>query len=623
MLTSLFSLLRTHFLRLLSMGMIFALVIIMITLVDQIISSIDQQIASQTKPIVGADMIISSSQPISGDIVDFISTKIPTDNGNIILQSVEFYTTLGQTNDPKLVQVKGIQPWYPLYGEIDIDYLTGNLNRSGRDALLGRPDIGQAKSQSLQGVYIDPQTYALINQSGSDQGRAVSTSLQLGSLNLPILGIIKKQASLGFNFLDEGRTILMLYELVAQTKLTDIGSRVQYQLQIKLTDESQWPEIKKAIEAKFDRIYNVSLAAGRVTQLAGIIDQLNQYTSLILIITVILSLTIMSIATMTMTDQIKQAIAVMRILGLTKTKIMLLCVALFGSMFLIAVGVGYGIAYILFAYISQMEIAREFLWQSWWLWKILSIAGMSFLITCRVPLRYLVDTHPLSLLKSTETTITRRDQIAGFLLFLIGSWLILFLLTKKFLFSLWVMIIFILLTFLFFSLINLLFRVLFKKFQKFRSTHFSRFDAIRQTILPGNQTALLVGSLLVSLLAYSVITSVSLSFIDRLRISSIDQPNIFVLNVRNTDIQRIESFDTGAKLYDTILARIQSINEVPLSEYLTTKFGSGREQREYTREFNTTTRSLANSPLIKGIPLTGWAVSLDENFAKGLGVYIW
>lgn len=130
----------------------------------------------------------------------------------------------------------------------------------------------------------------------------------------------------------------MPYDLVAQTKLTDIGSRVSYQLQIKLADESQGPDLKKQIEAQFERKYNVSLASGRVSQLSGIIDQLNQYTSLLLIITVILSLTIMSIATMTMTDQIKQAIAVMRILGLTKTKIMLLCVLLFGSMFAIAVG---------------------------------------------------------------------------------------------------------------------------------------------------------------------------------------------------------------------------------------------------------------------------------------------
>jgi predicted lysophospholipase L1 biosynthesis ABC-type transport system permease subunit len=54
-----------------------------------------------------------------------------------------------------------------------------------------------------------------------------------------VLAIITKQASLGFNFLDEGRTILMPYDLVKQTKLTDIGSRVQYEIQLKLADDTQ------------------------------------------------------------------------------------------------------------------------------------------------------------------------------------------------------------------------------------------------------------------------------------------------------------------------------------------------------------------------------------------------
>ena len=52
MFRSLLSLFRTHYLRLISMSMIFALVVLIITLVQQIIINIDTQIADQTKPIV-------------------------------------------------------------------------------------------------------------------------------------------------------------------------------------------------------------------------------------------------------------------------------------------------------------------------------------------------------------------------------------------------------------------------------------------------------------------------------------------------------------------------------------------------------------------------------------------
>ena len=73
---------------------------------------------------------------------------------------------------------------------------------------------------------------------------------------------------------------------------------------------------------------------------------------------------------------------------------------------------------------------------------------------------------------------------------------------------------------------------------------------------------------MLSLIAFCVITAVSVSFINRLRVSSLDQPNIFVLNVRSQDVPIIERIDTGAKLYDTILGRIQSVNGLGLSDYL-------------------------------------------------------
>ena len=86
---------------------------------------------------------------------------------------------------------------------------------------------------------------------------------------------------------------------------------------------------------------------------------------------------------------------------------------------------------------------------------------------------------------------------------------------------------------------------------------------------------------------------------DRLDTSAIDQPNLFVLNVRTQDIPTIKTLDPGAKLYDTILGRISSINGVRLRDYLATK---DQESEEFTREFNITSQSLDNSPIVKGKP---------------------
>jgi hypothetical protein len=52
MFRSLRALISSYRLRLISMGMIFAVVVFIITMVEQIILNIDIQIANETKPIV-------------------------------------------------------------------------------------------------------------------------------------------------------------------------------------------------------------------------------------------------------------------------------------------------------------------------------------------------------------------------------------------------------------------------------------------------------------------------------------------------------------------------------------------------------------------------------------------
>jgi hypothetical protein len=96
---------RSYRKRMIGMGLVFGLVIMMITIVDQIIINIDREIDTQTKPLVGADMVIEHSQQITGDdaraILDLLSGRYET-----LLSYVEFYSTLGNTDDPKLVQVQ-------------------------------------------------------------------------------------------------------------------------------------------------------------------------------------------------------------------------------------------------------------------------------------------------------------------------------------------------------------------------------------------------------------------------------------------------------------------------------------------------------------------------------------
>lgn len=596
MLRSLLALISSYRIRLISMGIIFAVVVLIITIVEQIILNIDTEVANETKPIVWADLTIDSQTWRSETERWELNTLIKT-NGGEALRITEFYTTIEGATEPKLAQVKGIEPWYPRYGDLIITDREGN-------------EYDGSSIPLSWWVWIDPQTYDLINQ---------TETIRVWDITLSVLWVITTQASLGFNFLDEGRTILIPYTLVDDTNLTQFWSRVDHEIQVKTNTDEQATQLKDIIENTYGEDYRVRLASSRVEQLSIIIDQLNQYTSIILIITLILSLIIMATASMTMTLKIKSSIAIMRVLGITRLQTIIMTILLFWSIFLIWGIGGISAAFVIFRHIwSFVPLAQDFVWFPSQLTTIVWISLISFVIAAWQPIALLTLTHPLALLKqSTETA--RQEQWFWALIVSWGAWLILTLLNNSPLMSLLFVLWWGVLLVWWYRFIMKGFAWIHHYFKHLRGSSFSWFDASRQTIIPGNQTGLLVGGLSSALIAFCLIIALSLSFIQRLDTSAVDQPNLFVLNVRNEDTTKIENLDPNARLYDTILWRISTINNTNLNDHLSAR---KTESEEFTREFNITTRPLDNSPIISWLPLSEWGVSLDQDFAKRLGVWL-
>ena len=598
MFRSLRSLFRTHRIRLISMSMIFAMVVLIITLLEQIIINIDTQINNETKPIVGADLTIDSSSGFSNQLFWELQILIAS-NGWQVLRSIEFYTTIDGVKEPKLVQVQWVENGYPWYWDLIIRSLDGTTTRN-------------SKEKSLQdGVWIDQQTYALIWQTGS---------IKVWSLTLPVQWIISQQASLWFSFLDEGRTIIMPYALASQTNLTDFGSRIDHELQVKIENDTQALALEQQIEEIYGDQLRTRLARDRVEQLWGIVQQLDQYTSTLLIVTLLLSLMVMATATMTMTINIKTSVAIMRIVWLTRPQTILMTTLLLWSLFLFGWLMWWSLAYFVFKYIGTvLPLAKDFVRYPSQLVIIALLSLISFWISCRQSIRYLSMTHPLTLLKQEWATPTNWTLLWWWVLAW-WSWIILSILNRNLLFSAGVIIITALILRWWYYFLMKWFRFLHTRFWAVRFSSFLWFDASRQSIIPGNQTWLLVGWLSSALIAFCIIIAISLSFMERLNISAVNQPNLFVLNVRTEDIITIKKIDPQNRLYDTILWRIWSINNVNLKDYLKQ---NNLEWGEFSREFNMTSRLLENSPMVKGEELSSGGVSFDQDFAKRLWVKLW
>ncbi len=586
---------RSYRKRMLGMWLIFAVVILMITMVDQIVINIDREIDVQTKPLVGADLVVESSQVLSW--ADALAIEqILSGRYEKLLSYVQFYSTVGNTDNPKLVQVQWVQSWYPLYGEIIVSMIADG-------SVVNNP-------VQFSGALVDEQTYELIGRSGG---------IHLWEQIIPVVWIITSAPSAGINIFDEGRKVIIPYEIVESTALTDMGSRVEYQLQVKLINEIHAENLEETIETQFDKKYSVRLARDRVEQLGWLIEQLDQYVSLILIVTVMLSLVMMSTATMTMTITIRSTVAMMRVLGLTRSRIAIMMTVMYGSMFVVGAVVWVIISRVLFVLLTTVEITQGFVWSWSVVVSVSLIACIGFVIGCWQPLWQLVMTHPLALLNSDDA-VHDHDRIVSLGILWAWSWLILLILTGSWVFSLLVVAATGVVLSWWYWCMMWWFRILTDKMQAVRQSSFGWFDAVRQMIVPGNQTWLLVWWLTIALVSFCVIVSVSVSFLDRLRISSVDQPNLFVLNIRTQDVDIITALDPQARLYDTILGRIQFINGVSLSDYLDAREPSQRWG--FTREFNMTSVRLDNSPIVDGWALwSGW-VSLDQQFAKDLGVWL-
>jgi predicted lysophospholipase L1 biosynthesis ABC-type transport system permease subunit len=71
-----------------------------------VVRNVNQQIVDQTKPLVGADIVLESSQVLSGDVDDRIAT-ILADYDTQLTQTISMSTNLTlDGNDATLVQLE-------------------------------------------------------------------------------------------------------------------------------------------------------------------------------------------------------------------------------------------------------------------------------------------------------------------------------------------------------------------------------------------------------------------------------------------------------------------------------------------------------------------------------------
>ena len=588
---------RSHRWRLLFVMVPVTIAIALFVLMRMIIGNVETQISDQTKPLLWADIVIESwsikEWVISFDqIVEYLSQYefsqwIETSN------LVEFWTNLlAEWVDPQLVNVLWVEENYPFYGEVTILWETWNL----------------------EWVYIDQETNNLFG---------TNWTVTLWTQEFPIRWIIETLPWASLNLFDNWRTILMPYDLVESTWLTQLWSRVEYELLIKVADENiEWLVAYLKNNKEIANSYRIRDYTSRAGQINWILEDFDRYITTVLIMSFLLVVVIVITTVRTFFTLEKRSIGLYKVLWQSTNSLMLVYTLLFSWAFLLA--------WILWCIIGSLGIVwlQTLPETAWfivmpWVWfqsvVVLLIIAVVWLI---LPYGEIFWEDALSLLR-TEKKLIRSRKARLVQPVVIGLWIWLFygvILGERISgirFSLGLLVVWWIIWMVVMSFLRFITKTIWKR----TITWFMRYDWFRSSIAPWNQSVTLWVWLTIISTVVIILSILSQSFLTTLGWFTVDQPSLFILNIRQQDRPFVDETYPDAKLFDTILWRVVAINWISLQDHLRSQWQQWWRWGEFTREFNSTTSESA--PVIAWKKVSPWYVTVDEEFAGRLWVWIW
>lgn len=603
----------------------------------QITTNIESLVASETRPLFWADLMVSPRGYASGDVLPLISEYLVWEE-YIAAERRGFSTTLlDRDGKAGLVQVVTYSGSYPQRGILEVEKLEQDFSQTRNDR-----DTGFLPAQEWQNrIAVTPW---LIDRFAS--GGVIT----LDGRELQITEKILESSDLGFSLGTENHLIVLPSDILSGSLLLSSGSRLDHDLMISFTDERRASVIaEKLQEILPENLYRVRTYEDRTERNLDTVDTLTDYITLILLVSSIFAFVILRSAHESFFESLARTLRVTEILGLTRRRQQVLLLMLYGLIFPIAFALWIGLSDIIIESIRRIPEASEF--EFFWtavpraLALLIAIVVMAWFPAWWTMGRTEENNRVKSVISreawsmktdeksSTYSTFFRNiarkiPPIVGMTLFLgpetlvplILAIVILFLLFADPVFSLAVGVgagVFFL---VFGYLVRVLYTSIFSRVGQLRAKRFFFYDAIRALVRPLTPTIPITISLVSVTVFFLVFATFSLAFRAQLVIDSTNTANIYAINILESDREKVESvIGSGALMYDILRARIEWVNSKTLAEHL----GQDRPSGEFTREFNITTTELENQILQWKDTIGKWEVSVDDEFASSLWVKLW
>lgn len=272
-----------------------ALSLVSIVAINSLRRDVRMSIVSDARSLHGGDVIVHSHYDLSPPL----KLEITTLKKEMTLQSVrtwEFYSVARRTDggDSLFCNIKAVEPGYPLYGRVEL--------LSGQDfTTVMRPGKAVVAAALLERL-----------------GLVVGDRLLLGSSSVEIVDVVSRESLRPVDFFNFGPRILVHADDLDQMDLVKKGSRVHYNLLIKIDDPLLIDITAARLQEKAvtgqERVATYASASSRVKRF---FDNLLFFLSLISVFTLLLAGIGMQSSLAALLRRKEKSFAILRSLGAT------------------------------------------------------------------------------------------------------------------------------------------------------------------------------------------------------------------------------------------------------------------------------------------------------------------
>ncbi len=294
---------RASWRRLLFFFISMAVGVAAIVALRSVIQSVRVAMTQESKALTAGDVVIRSDRPWDDETLEVLSERLAEEPTHRRMESLETTTMVRPEADDKavatMVELRALQPEFPFYGELVLHeggpYRHELLENSG---VLARPE--------------------LLTRLGIDVGDRI----YIGNHLFTIRGVIANEPGRSINNFSLGPRVLIDYADLEKTGIVRFGSRIRYQILLKLAEERIDPlveELREELTGGFVRVRTFRETGDRISRR---LERTENYLSLTGFIILILGgIGVWSVVRVFVQQKLK-SIAVLKCLGASSRQIL-------------------------------------------------------------------------------------------------------------------------------------------------------------------------------------------------------------------------------------------------------------------------------------------------------------